>query len=101
MNSTMKTKTTTKMIPPPATGAQFGRILKRVRRNKERFIVGENGKAQAVIVSVEDYLRSILPAPAPLRKIQEAAKANGLDRMTLREINTEIKAARRERRAKK
>jgi prevent-host-death family protein len=97
----MKTKKTAKFIPALTARTQFRQILKRVRHNKENFIVSDKGEAQAVIISMEEYLRSIVPTPEPLRAIQAAAKAKGLDKLTMRQIDTEIRKSRRERRAKK
>ena len=97
----MKTKRAAKFIPALAARTQFGQILKRVRHNQERYIVSDKGEAQAVIISIEEYLRSIVPTPEPLRAIQAAAKAKGMDKLTMRQIDAEISRARRERRAKK
>jgi prevent-host-death family protein len=80
---------------------QFGQILRRVRNDKEKFVVERRGEPQAVILNVEEYLRLFArPTPA-VAAIRREAKAKGLDRLTLREINREIKLARRELRKKK
>jgi prevent-host-death family protein len=79
---------------------QFGQILRRVRDDNEKFVVQKRGESQAVILNVEEYLR-LFARPTPVvEAIRREAKANGLDRLTLREINREIKLARRERRKK-
>jgi prevent-host-death family protein len=79
---------------------QLGQILRRVKQNKERFFVDRRGEPQAVIMSFEDYLKNFTKPNPDLEKVREAAKAKGLDRMTLREINREIAKYRQERRAK-
>ncbi|MGC2528391.1 MAG: type II toxin-antitoxin system Phd/YefM family antitoxin [Candidatus Acidiferrum sp.] len=80
---------------------QFGQILRRVHKDKEKFVVQRRGESQAVILNVEEYLRLFAkPIPA-VEAIRREAKAKGLDRITLREINREIKLARRELRNKK
>jgi len=89
-----------KIIPALTARTQFGQILRRVKRNKERFIVGRRGEAQAVIMGVEDYLRNFAKRPRALAEIQEAAAAKGLDQLSLREINLEIRRSRRSRRGK-
>jgi prevent-host-death family protein len=79
---------------------QFGQILRRVRDDNEKFVVQKRGESQAVILNVEEYLR-LFARPTPVvEAIRREAKAKGLDRLTLREINREIKLARRERRKK-
>lgn len=80
---------------------QLGQILRRVRDDREKFVVERRGAPQAVILNVEEYLRLFARPTAAAQAIRREAKAKGLDRMTLREINREIKLARRELRNKK
>jgi len=86
------------VVPALTARTQLGQILKRVRKNKESFVVKKRGEPQAVIMSVEEYLRNFTQPIPSLEEVRKAAKAKGLDRMTLREINREIKRYRRERR---
>jgi prevent-host-death family protein len=89
-----------RIVPALTARTQLGQILKRVRQNKERFVVDRRGVPQAVIMSVEEYLRNFArPAPI-LEEIWRESRAKGLDRMRLRTINQEIKRYRRERRQK-
>jgi prevent-host-death family protein len=95
----MKTaKNITRIIPALTARTQFGQILRRVRQNKERFVVDKRGEPQAVIMSVEEYLRNFAKRPGALAEIQRAAQSKHLDLLSLREVNLEIKRARRERR---
>ncbi len=99
----MKTATTDpvfRIVPALTARTQLGQILRRVRKNKERFVVDRRGEPQAVIMSVEEYLKNFTRPIPVLQKIRRRAKAKGLDRMTLRAINQEIKRYRRERRRK-
>ena len=57
------TKTMTKIVPALTARTQFGQILRRVKQNKERFVVDKRGEPQAVIMSVEDYLRKFVKRP--------------------------------------
>ncbi|MGH9417028.1 MAG: type II toxin-antitoxin system Phd/YefM family antitoxin, partial [Terriglobales bacterium] len=43
------------IIPALTARTQFGQILRRVKQNKERFVVDKRGEPQAVIMSVEEY----------------------------------------------
>jgi hypothetical protein len=52
-------------------------------------------------MSVKDYVDTIAPTPAWLKQIGSEAKRKGLNKLSIRQINAEIQAARRERRAKK
>ena len=93
-----RTSTAAKIVPALTARTHFGQILRRVKQNNERFVVDRRGEPQAVIMSVEDYLKKFVKRPASLAAIQREAKAKRLDRLALREINFEIGRYRRERR---
>ena len=88
-----------KIVPALTARTQLGQILTRVRRDRERFVVDKRGEPQAVIMSVEEYLRHFARVPDVLAEIQKEAKAKKLNRLSLREINLEIRKYRRERRS--
>jgi len=90
-----------KIVPALTARTQLGQILTRVRKNRERFVVDKRGDPQAVIMNVEEYLRHFAQRPEALAEIQKEAKAKRLNRLSLREINLEIRKYRRERRAGK
>ena len=94
------TKRTATVVPALTARTQLGQILRRVRQNNERFIVDRRGEPQAVIMSVEEYLRNFARPIGVLEEIWKESKVKGLDRMTLRDINREIKRYRHERRKK-
>jgi len=98
--STAKSKPVLRIVPALTARTQLGQILERVRHNKERFVVDRRGEPQAVIMSVEEYLRNFARTPGVLTKIRRAAKSKGQVSMPLRTINVEIKRYRRERRVK-
>lgn len=75
---------------------QLGQILRRVHNDKEKFVVERRGEPQAIILNVEEYVRLFGRKVPSIEAIRREAKAKGLDRLSLREINREIKAARRE-----
>src|SRR5918996_5815438 len=89
-----------KTIPEFIARNQLGRILERVKGNKERFVVFRKGEAMAVILGYEDFLRSILrlKEPAILKNIRKEARRLSTSRLTSAEIEAEIRAAREERR---
>jgi|SRR5215510_5964289 len=88
-----------KTIPEFIARNQLGRILERVKGNKERFVVSRKGEATAVILGYEDFVRSVLrlKEPAILKRIGEDARRPGASRLTCAEIEAEIRAAREER----
>jgi prevent-host-death family protein len=94
------TKQILRIVPALTARTQLGQILRRVRQNNERFVVDRRGVPQAVIMSVEEYLRNFARPIPVLEEIWRESKAKGLDRMNLRDINKVIKRYRRERRQK-
>jgi prevent-host-death family protein len=79
---------------------QFGQIMRRARENQERFVVDKRGEPQVIIMSVTDFIDTIAPAPGFLKEIWAESKRKGLNKLTMREIDSEIAAARRELRQK-
>ena len=75
---------------------QFGQIIRRVKEKNERFVVDRRGEPQAVIMSIKDYVNTIAPAHAWLTRSWATAKRSGVDRMTVRDIDAEIRRYRKE-----
>lgn len=90
-----KTVTLTRIVPALTARTQFGQILRRVRQNRERFVVDRRGDPQAVILGMDEYLRLFAEEMPELRRVRTEAKARQLDRLTLREINAEVRGARK------
>ena len=84
----------TRVIPALIARTQLGQILRRVKENDERFLISRRGKPQAVIFSVEDYLRSIAKQPEAITELRAIAREKGLDTLSLAEIDAEIAAPR-------
>ncbi len=91
----------TRIVPALRARTQLGQILKRVREIKKRFVIVRRGDPQAVIMSIEEYVNTTGQTPEFLERIHRAAKKNGLDRMSMREIDRKIKKSRKELRLKK
>jgi len=87
----------TKSIPAFIARTQFGQILERVSRNRDRFLVTRKGEVKAVILGVEDFLEAVVKAPKSLVALQRQARRRGTDKLTLEEIEEEIAAVRRAR----
>ncbi|MCK4224182.1 MAG: type II toxin-antitoxin system Phd/YefM family antitoxin [candidate division Zixibacteria bacterium] len=86
----------TKVIPALVARTQFGQIMERATKKQDRFLVSKKGEPQVIILSVEDYLKNILKEPKLLQRLLKKAKESGLNKMSLRDIDREIKAARAE-----
>ena len=85
----------TKSISALIARTQLGQILERVKKNQDRFLISKKGEPTAVILSVEDYLRNIVKQPDVLTKLQKQAKKAGTDKLSLEDIDAEIKAFRK------
>ena len=79
---------------------QFGRILRQVERERRSFVVEKRGSPTAIILSVADYIKLAAPEPEILRILGEESKRKGTNRLTVRQIDSVIREARRERRTK-
>ena len=87
-----------KVISALTARTQFGQIMKRAQEKNERFLVDRRGEPAVIIMSVKDYVTTIAPAPDFLKELWAEAKRKGLDTLTPRAIDAEIKAYRREQR---
>ena len=77
----------------------LSKIIQEATSGKTRYLLSTRGKPKAVVIGVEDYLRNVLKRDRlnVIAEIQLEAKAKGLNKLTMREIDKEIRAARRER----
>lgn len=87
-----------KLISALSARTQFGQIMRRASGKKqERFIVDRRGEPKVVIMGIEDFLNSIAPQPGVLASIRADSRQNRTDRLSIREIDKEIAAYRKER----
>jgi prevent-host-death family protein len=75
---------------------QLGQIMDLAVKNNERFVVDRRGEPAVVIMSVQDFIRTVAPPPDWLQRAWAGAKRRGLDTLTLDEINSEIDTTRRD-----
>jgi hypothetical protein len=85
----------TKSLPAFIARTQFGEILERVPRNRERFLATKKAEAKAVILGIKDFLPTVAKTPKSLAALQERAKKSEADHLTFEEIEAEIAAVRR------
>ncbi len=87
-----------KSITALTARTQFGQIMRRASgRKQERFIVEKRGEPTVVILGIEDFLKTIAPEPEVLAAIRADSKKNNNAKITMREIDREISAYRKER----
>lgn len=88
---------TTQIIGLDQARQRLSGIVDGLDRSQLRYLVSSRGKPKAVLMSVSDYLTTILrhKRATILVELQLEAKSKGLDKVTQREIQREIRAARR------
>lgn len=75
---------------------QFGQLMDRAVRKKERFVVDRRGEPSVVILSVQDYLETVQSAPDWLRKAWTEAGKRGVDRLKMQRVDAQINVYRQE-----
>jgi prevent-host-death family protein len=74
----------------------FGKLLRRVEYERRSLVIEKRGTPKAVLLSIRHYVRLAAPEPEVLRIIGEESRKKGTDKLTLRQIDQAIKAARAE-----
>src|SRR6201997_5179853 len=74
--------------------ANFGKLLRRVEDERCSLVIEKRGTPKAVLLSIRDYVRLAAPEPEVLRVIGEESRKKGTDKLTSRQIDQIIKAAR-------
>ena len=69
---------------------QFGQIMDLATKNNERFIVDRRGEPAVVIMSVQDFIRTVAPPPDWLEKAWTGARRRGIDTLTPTTIDVEV-----------
>jgi prevent-host-death family protein len=85
-----------KVISALAARTQFGQIMRRARQDRERFVVDKRGEPQVVIMGVKDFIETIAPENKVVAALRAQAKVKGADKLTMRQIDREISAYRKE-----
>jgi prevent-host-death family protein len=85
-----------KVVSALAARTQFGQIMRRARTDNQRFVVDRRGEPQVVIMGVKDFIKTIAPEKNVLAAIRAASRKNGTNKLSLRDINREIRAYRKE-----
>lgn len=90
---------TTQMIGLDQARQRLSGIVNGLDRSQLRYLVSSRGKPKAVLMSISDYLMTILrqKRAAVVVELQLEAQSKGLAKATPREIQREIRAARRAR----
>jgi prevent-host-death family protein len=85
----------TNIVSALTARTQLGQIMKRATKNRERFVVDRRGEPQVVIMSIDDFVKTIAPEPPVLAAIRYKSNAKGTSKLTMRQINAEISSYRK------
>ena len=73
----------------------FGNLLRRVEDEGRSLVIEKRGSPRAVLLSIKDYVRLALPEPEVLRVIGRESKRRGTSKLSAKQIDQVIAAARR------
>ena len=76
----------------------FGKLLQRVEDEGRSLVIEKRGSPRAVLLSIRDYVRLAVPEPEVLRVLGQQSQQKGSNRLTSRQIDQIIKAARKSKR---
>ncbi len=85
-----------KVISALAARTQFGQIMRRAKLEHTRFVVDRRGEPQVVIMGIKDFLRTVAPEKKVLAAIRSQARRKGAVKLSSRQIDSEIRAYRKE-----
>ncbi len=76
---------------------ELSRLVREAQKTNTRFLLSERGKPQAVLLGIDDYLKNVLKRnrASIIAEIQLEAKKKGLDKLTMEEIDREIRTNRK------
>jgi prevent-host-death family protein len=86
-------KNETIVVSALSARANFGR-RRRVEDEHRSLVIAKRGTPKAVLLSIRDYVRLAAPEPQVLRAIGKESQRKGTDKLTSRQIDEVIKAAR-------
>ncbi len=72
----------------------FSKLLRRVEDEHQSLVFEKRGTPRAVLLSTGDYVRLAAPEPKVLKVLGDESRRNGTHKLTSRQIDQEIKAAR-------
>jgi prevent-host-death family protein len=72
----------------------FGKLLRRVETEGRSLVIEKRGTPRAVLLSLRDYVRLAVPEPEVLRAIGAESKQKRTNRLSSRQIDGIVKAAR-------
>ena len=69
-------------------------LLRQVEDERRSLVIEKRGVPKAVLIGIRDYVRLAAPEPEVLKAIGEESRRKGTDKLTSRQIDRVIRAAR-------
>src|ERR1700685_659765 len=91
---TLTDKTGSIVVSALSARANFGKLLDRVADERGSLVIEKRGTPKAVLLSIRDYVKLAAPEPEVLRILGEESERKGTSKLTARQIDQAIKAAR-------
>lgn len=76
--------------------SNFGKLLNRLDKEQRSILIEKRGTPRAVLLSIREYMKLAAPEPEILRLIGENSKRRGTDKLTSKQIDRVIRAARKQ-----
>jgi prevent-host-death family protein len=87
-------KRETIVVSAPRAHTNFGQLLRRVEDERRSVVIEKRGSAKGVLIGIRDHVRLVTREPEVLRVIGEESQRHGTYKLTSRQIDRVIKAAR-------
>jgi prevent-host-death family protein len=100
MSTVTPGKNATIVVSALRARANFGKFLRRVEDERRSLVIEKRGAPKAVLLSIRDYVKLAAPEPEVLRVIGEESERHGTSKLTSRQIDKIIKAARLQKRTR-
>ncbi len=97
MRTTAKAKAESIVVSALSVRNGLGKLLRRVEDEHRSLVIEKRGTPRAVLLSIRDYVRLASPEPGVLKAIGEESQRKGTDKLSSRQIDQVIKAARADR----
>ena len=88
------TKNQPMVVSALSARTNLGKLLRQVDEERRSLVIEKRGAPKAVLLSIRDYVRLASPEPDVLRAIGEESKRKGTHKLTSRQIDGIIHAAR-------
>lgn len=95
MRTTKKSESIT--VSALSVRTSFGKLLRRMEDERRSLVIEKRGTPKGALLSIRDCVRLGAPEPEVLKAIGEESHRKGTDKLTSRQIDQVIKAARAQR----